>query len=298
MKLALIFDKTRPDTTGIYVERACQTLGIPADHWWVRDAARLPRGYDLYLRIDHGDDYLTVLPGGCRPSVFYAIDTHLPHSWKKIRRLAPRFDAIFCCHRDAALRLRGAEWLPVAGEPPRAEAQAGGELYDVAFVGTDGGVPRKFYLQALRERYPNHFIGRTDHRELMAVYQRARIGFNYSIANEVNMRAFEVLAAQTLLMTNALDSDDLSRLGLEDRRHLVLYRRPHQIFELIEYYLAHREERERIAAAGAAVVRQRHTYVHRLRQLLLACSRRLGVALPAQLNELAPEEPVHHAHCL
>ena len=42
MKLALIFDKTRPDTTGGYFERACRTLGVAADHWWLRDAERIP----------------------------------------------------------------------------------------------------------------------------------------------------------------------------------------------------------------------------------------------------------------
>ena len=288
MRLALIFNKTRADTTGIYVERACQALGIPADHWWLRDASRLPLDYDLYLRIDHGDDYLTALPDGCRPSAFYAIDTHLPHSWNKIRRIVSRFDVVFCSHRDGALRLRDAEWLPFAGEPTPPGMRDGGKVYDVAFVGTDGGVPRKFFLQALRERYPRHFIGTADHRDLMAIYRRAGVGFNYSIANDVNMRIFEVLASETLLVTNALASDDLCRLGLEDRRHLVLYRRPSQVFDLIDHYLAHPDEREAIAASGAAVVRQRHTYVHRMRQLLMTVSRRLGVALPAHLQELTP----------
>ncbi|MBI3331169.1 MAG: hypothetical protein HYZ96_03550, partial [Candidatus Omnitrophica bacterium] len=92
MRLALIFDKTRPDTTGVHVERAARALGIAADHWWLRDADRIPEAYDLYLRIDHGDDYAVALPQRLRPAVFYAIDTHLPHSWRKIRRVARRYD--------------------------------------------------------------------------------------------------------------------------------------------------------------------------------------------------------------
>src|SRR3989338_6091462 len=136
-------------------------------------------------------------------------------------------------------------------------------------------------------RRPQGF-GTADPRDLIAVYRRAGVGFNYSIANDVNMRIFEVLAAETLLVTNALASDDLRRLGLEDRRHLVLYRRTSQVFDLIDHYLAHPDEREAIAASGAAVVRQRHTYVHRMRQLLMTVSRRLGVALPAHLQELTP----------
>lgn len=290
MKLALIFNKTRPDTTGIYFERACQAVGIPADHWPLRDVARMPDDYDLYLRVDHGDDYLVALPARCRPSAFYAIDTHLPHSWKKIRQMAPRFDAIFCSQRDAAARLRGAQWLPCACDPQLHGAAGGMIQHDVAFVGTEGGVPRKFYLQALRERYPNSVIGHADHTQLGAIYSRAKVAFNYSIANDVNMRIFEALAAQTLLVTNALASDDLSRLGLEDRRHLALYRRPHEVFELIDDYLARPEERARIASAGASVVRERHTYAHRLRTLLTTVARRLGVPLPTHLKERGPHQ--------
>ena len=141
MKLALIFNTTRPDTTGIYVARAFQALGIPADHWQLPDVARMPDDYDLYLRVDHGDDYLVALPATCRPSVFYAIDTHLPHSWKKIRRIAPRFDVVFCSHRAAVQPLRGAEWLPLGCDPQFHGGAAGGPAqYDVAFVGTEGGV--------------------------------------------------------------------------------------------------------------------------------------------------------------
>ncbi|MBI1991671.1 MAG: glycosyltransferase family 1 protein [Candidatus Omnitrophica bacterium] len=134
----------------------------------------------------------------------------------------------------------------------------------------DGGRGR---YQELRERYPNSFIGPADHAQLASIYRRARVGFNYSIHDDVNMRIFEVLAAETLLVTNQLRHDDLGRLGLEDRRHLVLYRSPRELFDLIEYYLAHPAERQAIAQEGAHVVRARHTYVRRLEQLLATVSR-------------------------
>ena len=309
MRIALIFNTTRPDTTGGYLARACRALGLSCDQWRLQDAERIPEDYDLYLRIDHGDDYFVRLPDRLRPSVFYAIDTHLPHIWRKIRRVAGRFDAVFCAHRDAADRLPGAEWLPVACDPSihapmfargrslgivpseRCESRddwelhgsrgdVGASAWDVAFVGTDGGVPRKFYLQALRERYPASFIGTAEHTRLAAIYGRSRVGFNYSIADDVNMRTFEVLAAGALLVTNALRHDDLAALGLEDRRDLVLYRSPGELMGTIDHYLAHPEERRAIAEAGCALVRARHTYTHRMRQLLASVHERLGVGAP------------------
>ena len=285
MTLALIFDKTRPDTTGVYVERALRSLGVAVDHWWLRDAARIPAGCELYLRVDHGDDYGVELPARLRPAVFYAIDTHLAHSWRKIRRMARRYDAVFCCHREGARRIPGAEWLPVACDREWHGQIVGSPVWDVAFAGTDGGVPRKFYLQALRERYPNSFIGRADHTRLASIYSCCQIGFNYSIANDVNMRIFEILAAGALLVTNALAGDDLHRLGLEDREHLALYRSPRGLFDVIEHFLAHPDERERIARAGHALVMARHTYAHRMTRLLAHVAERLGVSIPSTAKE-------------
>ena len=287
MRIALIFDKSRPDTTGIYFERACRSLEVSCEHWWLRDAARIPAAYDLYLRVDHGDDYTVNLPEHLRPAIFYAIDTHLPHSWRKIARAAGRYDLVFCAHRAGTRWLRGAEWLPLACDWEVHGGRGGTEEWDVAFIGTEGGLPRKFYLQALRERYPNSFIGPADYRKMASIYSRSRVGFNYSIADDVNMRLFEVLAANTLLVTNALHHDDLKVLGLEDRRHLVLYRTPQELMDLIDYFLAHPDERRAIAREGCTLVREQHTYLHRMKQLLVSASQRLGVSVPRAPQEAA-----------
>ncbi len=285
MRLALLFNKTRPDTTGVYFERALGTLGVQADHWALRDVERVPEGYDAYLRIDYGDDYELAWPARLRPSIFYAIDTHLSRSWAKIRRMAGDYDAVFCCHRKASVSLPGARWLPVACDPQLHVAPPTARTLDMAFVGTDGGVPRKFYLQALRERYPNSAIGPADFRQMAALYGRAKIGFNYSIADDVNMRMFEVLAGGALLVTNALTGDDLARLDLSDRRDLVLYRRPEDLFPLIDYYLAHPQERETIARQGQQLALARHTYRHRMQELLAVLEYRPKLARVHPLGE-------------
>ena len=117
MRLALIFDRTRPDTTGIYFERACRALGLAYDAWRLGDRKEIPATYDLYLRIDHGDDYLMQLPDRLRPAVFYVIDTHLAHNWRKIRRIAPRYDLVCCAQAEAARLLPNGRWLPLACDP-------------------------------------------------------------------------------------------------------------------------------------------------------------------------------------
>ena len=285
-RVAVIFDKLREGTTGVYFERALRALGVSCDHWWLRDADRIPEGYDFYLRVDQGDVYEQPLPARLRPAVFYAIDTHLAHSWPKIRRLARQVDLVFCCHRDGAARLLGAAWLPVACDRELHGAPETEPVWDIGFIGTEGGVPRKFYLQALREAYPNSRIGEADYTEMGSIYSRCRIGFNYAIAGDVNMRVFEVMASGALLVTNALPSGDLERLGFRDREHLVLYRTPRELQGLLAHFLAHPDERLRIARAGQAAVMAGHTYVHRM-QALLAAARLVPPPASATPQEFA-----------
>lgn len=276
MRIALVFDKAREDTIGVYFERACQALGIAYTHVWTSQTESLKPGYDLYLRIDHGD-YRHDLPAGLRPSIFLATDTHLPKPWKRIRQAAPRYALVCCVHRPGARALANGAWVPAACDPALHGKQALPKAHDVAFIGTEGGIPRKFYLQALRERYPNSVIRHAPHTDLGRLYSQARIGFNYSIRNDVNMRMFEIMASGTLLITNRLSHDELEQLGLRDGEHLVCYDRPAHLFELIDTHLKHDEAREAIAQRGMEHVLGHHTYVHRLTQILSLAEQRLGV---------------------
>ncbi len=284
-RVAVIFEYERPGTTGMYWERALRALGVACDHWRLADAARIPPEYALYVRIDHGDDYAVRLPAALRPSVFYAIDTHLPHSWRKIRRAAGWYDLIAYCHLEAAERTGGA-WIPVGCDPELHGAVPGERRYDVAFVGTEGGIPRKFLLQALRERYPRNFIGGAPHDGMAAIYSRSRIGFDYAINNDVNMRVFEVMAAGALLVTNPVRPDGFQRLGLEGGRHLRFYHSPRELFEVIDEALVAPAAAQQVADAGRQLVLARHTYAHRVRQLLVLVEERLGVRIPHQTGAL------------
>ena len=154
MRIALLFDKTRPDTVGVYYARACRSLGLAYDHWWLRDVGRVPATYDLYLRVDHGDDYTVRLPDHLRPAVFIAVDTHLPHSWRKIQSAAPWYDQVFCAQREGARRQPGAVWLPLACDPEVHGGRGGPPVWDVAFVGTDGGVPGAASAAAAERQLP------------------------------------------------------------------------------------------------------------------------------------------------
>ncbi len=280
MKLAVFYEPS-PGTVGDYLLRAFISLGHTVEHFPTSQAARCVGGYDVYLRIDHGS-YDHDLPERLRPRAFYIVDTHLRKSWRSIQRQTPRYDILFFVQRVAAQRFRRAFWTPLGCDLEVHGAQPQAPEYDVAFIGNDGGVPRKFYLQELRERYPRSFIGKAPHTEMARIYSRAKIGFHYiectsPLQDMISMRVYEVRAAKRLLLANALEPQDYEPLGLRNREEVVLYHNPRELFELLGYYLDHQDERERIAAAGHACVVERHTYRHRAEQMTDILHKELGV---------------------
>lgn len=291
MKIALFYNRS-PGTVGEYFHRALVSLGEQVDHYPTSAMTDPPSGYDVFLRIDHGD-YAADLPRRLKPKAFYAVDTHLARSWDSIRRLAEGYDLLLCAQQLAARRLPRAVWVPLGCDPEihGDEARGGARehggngrapKYDLAFVGNDGGIPRKFLLQEMRERYPDSFIGRAPHTRMREIYGQARIGFHYiectsPLKDHVSMRVYEVLCSGALLLANALAPGAFESVGLKDGEHLVVYRSPRELFEKAAHYLRHEEGRRRIAAEGLAAALRSHTYRQRAERIVQALRENLGV---------------------
>ncbi|HLC40447.1 MAG TPA: glycosyltransferase, partial [Methylomirabilota bacterium] len=270
-RIALIYDSsTRSDTLGGHCQKALERL-CRVEHFVPSQLQEIPTGFDLYLNIDDSLEYF--LPSHLRPSAWWVIDTHLQYYWDLEK--ARKFDVVFCAQKDGAERLRqdGVQhvvWLPLACDPEVHTQHPVEKLNDVAFVGNLYPGPRLDLADLIREHFPNSFIGPAPSEEISRIYSQSRIIFNRSLKNDVNMRVFEALASGSLLVTNDLRDNGQADL-FEDKVHLVTYRNPGELLARIHYYLAHEEERERVAASGRAEVLAKHTYAHRMRQLLERC---------------------------
>ena len=268
-RVALIFDsRARPETTGVYCRRALGGL-VEVEHVLPTELARVPRkGFDLYLNIDDGLEYR--LPDDLRPSAWWAIDTHL--DFERSLEKARDFDWVFAAQRDGAARLLGAgigsaSWLPLGCDPEIHRKHEVAKQFDVAFVGNLFPGPREDLIGLIRHRFPNSFIGRAYFEEMARAYSAARIVFNRSLRNDVNMRVFEALACGSLLLTNDLGGNGQEEL-FQDGVHLAVYHEPEELLDKIGYYLRRETIRERIAAAGRREALTRHTYRHRIEKLL------------------------------
>jgi len=273
-RVALIFDDgPRPDTAGVYCRRALAEL-VRVAHFRPRQLEAIPPGFDLYVNVDEGLRYR--LPARLRPSAWWAVDTHLDFPWYRTK--APDFDFVFTAQRDGAKRLCRevcpATWLPLACDPHLHRKHERPKRFDVAFVGNLVSPERAELLGLLQEHFPQSFAGQCYGDAMAEVYSASRTVFNRSVLNDVNMRVFEALACGSLLVTNDLAANGQEELFREGR-HLAVYRSAAELVEKIAWYLAHEDERERIAAAGRSEALRRHTYRHRMETLLAEMERRV-----------------------
>ncbi|MCX7855698.1 MAG: glycosyltransferase [Anaerolineae bacterium] len=225
--------------------------------------------------------------------------------------MARFFDVVFIAQKDYLERFQRAVghdqvyWLPLAAAPDVHRDHALPRIYDVGFVGNVTRAHRKTArarrLRLIAERFrTNDFYRVYMPEEVGRVYSQSRIVFNCSIAGDVTMRVFEGTACGALVLTDAIANglDELFEIG----REIVVYQDDKDLLEKIVYYLAHDDERERIARAGQERTLREHTYVHRMQMLvnIVSSARLLAPMRTASVTErwAARREIYTHLHIL
>ncbi|MBU4312382.1 MAG: glycosyltransferase, partial [Candidatus Omnitrophica bacterium] len=82
------------------------------------------------------------------------------------------------------------------------------------------------------------------------------------------MRNYEIMACGAMLLMKRLRDDSAERQGFIDRKNIVIFDGPKDLFRTIDHYLTNHKEREEIAERGCALTVEKHTYVQRTRQML------------------------------
>jgi hypothetical protein len=279
----VIYSIEAEHTTGRYFCRAAEdeSGGSVAYCHVPPDVGQLQQR-DTFLFVDPATDWPIGLERADCVTAAYMIDVHQGLDGRL--RVAPLFDAVFVAQKDyiEAFRRDGhpnVHWLPLACAPRVHHQPSEARPLDVAFVGKPGlkGSRRETILAAVLPHYKTNDWGQFHSpTEMAAIYGCAKIVFNASINGDLNMRFFEALASGALLITDRLANglEDLFREGV----HYVGYSSVAEAREKIDYYLAHDAERARIAAAGCEEVLARHTYGHRLNNILAVCATSRNVA--------------------
>lgn len=251
-----------------------QEIDLPLGAPYEDLVRRLPNDFspNLYLWIDSGAK--AIASGLDRLACLkacYLIDTHIA---PEIRlAIARHFDHVFLAQKGqvALFRDHGVQnvhWLPLACSPELHGIEGVERTLDVAWVGRvadDHDAVRRDTVAALADRFPKGYYGQAWPEDMARLYGRAKIVVNMPIANDVNMRVFEAMAAGALLISpEAEGMADLFRPG----EHFVAYASPAEIPDLVRRYLEDDAARARIAGAGRAEVWAKHTYDMRMRSML------------------------------
>jgi spore maturation protein CgeB len=110
-----------------------------------------------------------------------------------------------------------------------------------------------------------------DYKEWVKAYRAARIVLvvHYQDGRvpcyQASPKLFEAMACGAFVLCD--DQKD-ARALFQDGVHVVFFKDPVDLKAKVEYYLAHPDERERIAKAGRAEVLRAHTYRHRIAEIL------------------------------
>lgn len=114
-----------------------------------------------------------------------------------------------------------------------------------------------------------HEHGRVDYlHEMPRVFKQSRINLNItlrSIKSGIPLRGFDIMGAGGFLLSNY--QADLLAL-FTPGEDLVYYESKEDLLRKIDYYLEHEEERRAIAKNGHDKIAAKHTYRHRIREML------------------------------
>lgn len=148
--------------------------------------------------------------------------------------------------------------------------------HDVIFVGGNIYRTRTMLLEMLKSHYGEKFERFGDTKDttirglpLNELYASTKIvvGDSQPSKNYWSNRIYETIGRGGFLLHPYVDGIESE---FEDGKHLVLYKYGDMddLFQKIDYYLEHNEEREKIRRAGHELVKTKYTYKERCKQLI------------------------------
>lgn len=270
MKICVCFEgRVRPDSTGFYFLKAFKDLGHEVTHVYPDQINTVkPVDFDLFFRCDDGLSDAGWNPE-LHPSIYYVIDTHLETDWRLALAKNGKFDHIFTAQK-AGVSLpwhTPAHWIPLGCDPDLHNVGPREKKYDVAFIGnfhSRYAGRRMEYLDKLFRALPNFFFGSRMFKEMAEKYAEAKIVFNCSLNQDINMRVFEGMASGSVLLTDRIP--EMAEIGLVDGIHYVGYSNIEEMLALAKV-IANGSFKD-VPTQGQKLALGAHTYKHRCEAML------------------------------
>ncbi|MEI8631925.1 glycosyltransferase [Vibrio sp. PP-XX7] len=194
-------------------------------------------------------------------TAWYGIDTHM--DLQKHLEVAKFFDVTFLAQKEyikyfTKKGLINTFWLPLAYDCTMAPTQTFKKIYDIAYVGSNNKDmhPIRFELiEKLKKSFQIVTLVERVGKRCIRYNSQAKVVFNKSINNDINMRYFEALGNGAMLLTDKIKENGVEELFEKDK-HYIEYGRSN-IIEIAKNYLETQKDDSDILKEHTY---QNHTY--------------------------------------
>lgn len=255
--------------TGTQVKHLKGYAAATSIHDFVQEFGQL----DLFLYIEPEG----IVPFGLEeapfPSACVISDVH--RNLNTRLRLARFFDHVFLYQRNYRPLFTEhpssvVHWWPWSCDTEVFRNLGRERIFDIGFVGQlfDKKNERRRILERLAQRWRVNELRPYAKRAIPEVYSQSKIVVNLPVGEDLNCRFFEALACGALLLTRRLvtGQEELFTEGV----HYAAFSDSRELEAKVGYYLAHEEERVRIAREGHAEFLRCHSMRARLQFLIEA----------------------------
>lgn len=173
-------------------------------------------------------------------------------------------------YRDA-YNLKRIYYMPQGSSPYSMYRRDMPEIFDVGFTGAVSKVPlhttRRKIFDEMRRRY--NFLARNNIRNnVPEVYSQSKIvfgGSDFDYELYTSNRFYVALGCGACYLTKKFRGIELLT---ENKKHVLWFQGQGELFDILDYYLNHDRERAVIKKAAAKLALEKHTYAHRIRNIL------------------------------
>lgn len=257
------------------VQHALKLLSEEADVWGLRhDNFSTTPDFDSYHAIILAENYeMDWVPDLAYRAPFrfhWVIDLHW-QPWTNYYRWSEASDIVLHAtqqfietYEKHVLRPKH-YWFPNAVDDRyfNLKGAPSDRAHDIVFIGGKGKPREQLIDRMVAEAGMFYGYGITG-RSYIRTLQHAKIGFNKSLAGDINYRTFETIACGACLLTER--NWNLEKLGFTDGVNCVLYESDDHAVELAKELLSTGRWKE-IGRAGAELAKK-HTYAERVKLLL------------------------------
>ena len=167
-------------------------------------------------------------------------------------------------------------YLPHAFEPDCYKPYDIINKWDWCFIGHPNSPHRIDLLDRLCKEFPNWYVGWRNAAvpgynaldDIAWKMSQSKVGVNFSVNKDLNMRVFETMGTKTCLLTDRLP--DIEE-HFEDGKDLILFDSIEDAVQKMKMLLENDLLRIGISNNGYQKVLNNHTYMHRAKEMLKVC---------------------------